>query len=125
MEPSFRKRGRVSSLTILNRQNFVPDEKKTDNLRHRSDFAVAEMAIHSVTHHGTNLREGSSLSRYGVPDRGCDKTTVHVVLANLEDDFTHRDSIADPFRFGKPDSAFGRPLSAPCSWLHAQRKEAA
>jgi hypothetical protein len=108
----------MSSLTILNRQNFVPHEKKTDNLRLRSDFAVAEMASHSVTHHGTNLREGFSLSCYGVPDRGCDKTTVHVVLADLEDDFTHGDSIADPFRFGKPDSASNSPL-------HAVGKEAA
>jgi hypothetical protein len=53
-----------------------------------------------------------------VPDRGCDKTTVHVVLADLEDDFTHGDSIADPFRFGKPDSASNSPL-------HAVGKEAA
>ena len=95
----------MSSLTILNRQNLVPDEKETDDRRHRSRSAVAEVATHRIAHHVANLRDRSSAGNYRMPNCSCDKSSVRIVLANLEDDLTHETNIGDLFRLGKPDSA--------------------
>jgi hypothetical protein len=70
-------------------QNFIPHKVQTNDLRHGSRNAVAEVTVDGVLHHGAKLFKRVALRDDAVPQRGGDISAIGFVLLNFENDLAH------------------------------------
>lgn len=63
---------------------------QTNDGRHRSGNAVAEVTPHGVAHHRVQLFNRVALRGDGVTQSSGDKAAIHLVLGNFKYDFAHR-----------------------------------
>ena len=62
---------------------------QADHLGHGSRGAIAEVAVHRVTHHGPQFIERVTLCNDGVSESRGHESTIGRVLLNLENDLAH------------------------------------
>lgn len=63
---------------------------QADHFGHRTGSPVAKVTIHGVTNHRAQFFEGVALRHDGMTQRRGDKTAIHLVFLNFENDFAHR-----------------------------------